>query len=71
MWSGLLLVAAGVLAFASEGGAFAIVSFILLLLGLGWIGVTLLRMPDDRWEAGASAVAAGPAEPLGTAPGDR
>lgn len=52
-WAGLLIVAAGILAFFAEGGALAIVSRALLLAGLGWTGVTLLGMSDDQWEAGA------------------
>lgn len=52
VWGGLLIVVAGVLAFVSEGGVLSIVSFVFLLAGLGWLGVSLLRMSDDEWEAG-------------------
>ena len=53
VWAGLLIVAAGMLAFFAEGGALAIASRALLLAGLGWTGVALLGMSDAQWEAGA------------------
>lgn len=59
VWGGLLIVASGVLTFVAEGGALSIVSFVVLLAGLGWIGITLLRMSDDRWEAGPAGSAGG------------
>lgn len=55
VWAGLLIVAAGILAFFAEGGgvALAIASVVLLLAGLGGIGATLIGMSDEQWEAGA------------------
>ncbi len=54
IWAALLIVAAGILTFAASGGVISIISFVALLAGLGWLGVTLLRMSDEDWDAGAA-----------------
>jgi hypothetical protein len=44
------LVAGGILSFFAEGGVLGIVAFALTLVGLGWIGVAVLRMSDEQWD---------------------
>ena len=63
IWGELLIVIAGVLAFVSdEGGVLSFISFVVLLAGLGWLGVNLLRMSDEQWDAGATHAEAAPAD---------
>lgn len=64
VWAAILIVAAGVLAFAAEEPALSIVSFVVLLGGLGWLGQVILRMPEEQWAAGDRSVgAAAPSDP--------
>jgi MFS family permease len=59
IWASLLIVAAGILAFFGPSKAIGIVNFAVLTVGLGTLGMTVLRSSDESWDA--------PRESLGAA----
>lgn len=61
-WMPALLIAGFVLLFISDEGVLGIITSLLLLVGLGAIGATVLRSSVDEWEAGDLAGAGPPTE---------
>ena len=65
----LVILVGGVIAFFSQSKALGIVDFVILLVGLGWLGTAVLSTSDDQWDGprgaeappGAAAVEPGPA----------
>jgi hypothetical protein len=51
IWASLLISAAGILAFLGPGKAIGIVSFAVLTVGLGTLGMAVLRSSDESWDA--------------------
>jgi hypothetical protein len=66
-WASLALVAAGVVSFFGESKGVGIVSFALLIVGLGSLGMVVLGLSDDEWAArGRGAAPPGPPVPAPT-----
>jgi hypothetical protein len=59
-WAAAIIVVAGPLNFFSEGKALEIVSFAVLLVGLGSLGWAALQMSDEEWDAPRAAAPAAP-----------
>jgi hypothetical protein len=54
-----ILAAAGILDFFAEGGVIGIVAFAVTLIGLGWLGLVVLRISDEEWARESPAQAIG------------
>jgi Domain of unknown function (DUF4386) len=67
VWAGIALIVGGVLAFAGgDSKVINIVDFAVLVVGLGSIGLAVLSMSDEEWDAPREAAAATPVEPIAT-----
>jgi len=51
VWAAVAIAVAGLLSFGGESKGVSIVSFVILLVGLGKLGVTVLGMTDEEWDA--------------------
>ncbi|MGH2955014.1 MAG: hypothetical protein ACRDK9_13555 [Solirubrobacterales bacterium] len=60
----LMIIAGAILTFAGgDDATFGIIAFAVVLAGLGWLGLSVLGMSDERWDAGAAAGEPGAAPP--------
>lgn len=58
VWASAAIVVAAVLGFfGGDDKAFEIAGFVVLLVGLGTLGLTFLRMTDEEWDAGVPPTA--------------
>jgi Domain of unknown function (DUF4386) len=67
-WAAVLMVVSGPLAFASESKAIGIVTFAVLIVALGSLGLALLRMTDEEWDAPRDTLGKPPADAPGVTP---
>ncbi len=51
VWASVAIAVAGLLSFAGDSKGVSIVSFAVLLVGLGTLGLTVLGMTDEEWDA--------------------
>jgi hypothetical protein len=51
VWAAVVIIIAGPINFLGQGHAAQIISNAVLLVGLGTLGVTALRMSDEQWNS--------------------